>query len=104
MATVTVLDDYQAVALTSADWSAVQATHTVKVVTEHIADRSALVDRLAHSEIVVAMRERTPFTADVFDELPALRLLVTTGMVNASIDVDAAARRGITVCGTGGSG
>jgi phosphoglycerate dehydrogenase-like enzyme len=104
MSTVTVLDDYQEVALTSADWSAVQATHTVEVITTHIADRSALVDRLAHSDVVVAMRERTPFRADVLDQLPALRLLVTTGMANASIDLDAAARRGITVCGTGGSG
>ena len=70
MSMVTVLDDYQAVALASADWSEVQAAHTVEVITEHIADESALVRRLAHSEIVVAMRERTPFTADVLAELP----------------------------------
>ena len=104
MSVVTVLDDYQEVALTSADWSAVQAAHSVEVLTEHLADESALVRRLAHSDIVVAMRERTPFTADVLAALPALRLLVTTGMANASIDLAAAARHGITVCGTGGSG
>lgn len=104
MSTVTVLDDYQAVALTSADWSAVQATHTVEVITDHIADATALVGRLATSDIIVAMRERTPFPADLLAELPALRLLVTTGMANASIDLDAAAARGITVCGTGGAG
>lgn len=104
MALVTVLDDYQEVALTSADWSEVQATHTVEVITDHIADRSALVGRLAHSDVIVAMRERTPFTANTFAALPALRLLVTTGMTNASIDLGAAADRGITVCGTGGSG
>src|SRR5580765_4269313 len=104
MATVTVLDDYQGVALTSADWSDVQAVHTVEVITDHIADTSALVRRLAQSDIVVAMRERTPFMGDVLAELPALRLLVTTGMANASIDLDAASRLGITVCGTGGSG
>jgi phosphoglycerate dehydrogenase-like enzyme len=104
MSTVTVLDDYQAVALASADWSEVEAAHTVEVITEHIADASALVRRLAQSEIIVAMRERTPFRADVLAELPNLRLLVTTGMANASIDLDAAARQGIVVCGTGGSG
>src|SRR5215218_1794437 len=104
MSVVTVLDDYQSVALTSADWSEVQAAHTVEVITDHIADQSALVRRLADSDIVVAMRERTPFRADVLAALPALRLLVTTGMANASIDLAAAARQGITVCGTGGSG
>jgi phosphoglycerate dehydrogenase-like enzyme len=104
MSIVTVLDDYQAVALASADWSEVQAAHTVEVITSHIADESALVRRLAQSEIVVAMRERTPFTADVLAELPALRLLVTTGMANASIDLEAAARHGVVVCGTGSSG
>ena len=104
MSLITVLDDYQSVALTSADWSAVQAAHTVEVITEHIADRTELVRRLAHSDIVVAMRERTPFRADLLEALPALQLLVTTGMANASIDLAAAAGHGITVCGTGGSG
>src|SRR5258706_4008701 len=104
MPTVTVLDEYQAVALASPAWSEVQVAHTVEVITGHIADESALVRRLAQSEIVVAMRERTPFTADVLAELPALRLLVTTGMANASIDLDAAARQRIVVCGTGGYG
>ena len=104
MAIVTVLDDYQAVALASADWSEVQALHTLEVITDHIADRTSLVRRLAHSEVVVAMRERTPFPADVLVELPALRLLVTTGMANTSIDLDAAARLGIVVCGANGSG
>jgi phosphoglycerate dehydrogenase-like enzyme len=104
MSVVTVLDDYQAVALTSADWSEVQALHDVEVVHDHIADQAALVSRLARSEIVVAMRERTRFPADVLEQLPALRLLVTTGMANASIDLDAATRAGVTVCGTGGSG
>jgi phosphoglycerate dehydrogenase-like enzyme len=104
MSLVTILDDYQAVALASADWSAVQGAHTVEVITDHIADEAALVRRLAQSEIVVAMRERTPFPADVLAKLPALRLLVTTGMANASIDLDAAARQGIVVCGTHGAG
>ena len=104
MSLITVLDDYQSVALTSADWSEVHAAHTVEVITDHIADSTELVRRLADSDIVVAMRERTPFRAETLEALPALRLLVTTGMANASIDLTAAARSGITVCGTGGSG
>jgi len=101
--TVTVLDDYQGVALSSADWSPVTATHRVDVVREHIADPDALVRRLAGSEVVVAMRERTPFPAAVLDRLPELRLLVTTGMRNAAIEIEAARACGITVCGTSGS-
>ena len=61
MSVVTVLDDYQEVALTSVDWSEIQAAHTVEVITDHIADRTELLRRLAASDIVVAMRERTPF-------------------------------------------
>jgi phosphoglycerate dehydrogenase-like enzyme len=63
-----------------------------------------LVRRLHGSAIIVAMRERTPFPAAVFDALPNLRLLVTTGMNNAAIDLAAAAAHGVTVCGTTGSG
>ena len=104
MPTVTILDDYQNVALASADWSAVQARYSVDVLTEHISDEASLVRRLAGSEVVVAMRERTPFPAGVLDQLPALRLLVTTGKGNAAIDVAAAERRGVMVCGTTSSG
>ena len=102
--TVTVLDDYQRVALASADWSAVQAAFDVQVLTEHIDDADELVARLETSEVVVAMRERTPFRASTLARLPRLRLLVTTGMANASIDLDAARAQGVTVAGTGGSG
>ena len=104
MATVTILDDYQNVALASADWSAVRARYSVEVVTEHIADEASLVQRLAASEVIVAMRERTPFPARALAQLPALRLLVTTGMSNAAIDIAAAEQLGVTVCGTTGSG
>lgn len=102
--TVTVLDDYQRVALGYADWTPVTDHFTVDVVDQHIADPDELVERLAGSEVVVAMRERTPFAASTLERLPALRLLVTTGMRNASIDVAAANRLGIVVCGTGGAG
>jgi phosphoglycerate dehydrogenase-like enzyme len=102
--TITVLDDYQQVALRSADWSAVRQRFTVDVVHERLADERAVISRLAESAVVVAMRERTAFPASVLTALPTLRLLVTTGMRNAAIDLPAATSRGITVCGTSGSG
>ncbi|HWU58452.1 MAG TPA: D-2-hydroxyacid dehydrogenase family protein [Microbacteriaceae bacterium] len=114
MTLVTVLDDYQNVALSAADWSPVvnrdgtdlgtDSSIEVQVVSEHIADVDRLVETLVSSDIVVAMRERTAFPDSVLARLPNLRLLVTTGMRNAAIDVAAANRRGITVCGTAGGG
>jgi phosphoglycerate dehydrogenase-like enzyme len=101
---VAVLDDYQEVALSSADWSAIAGRADVTVFTDHIADSGDLAGRLAPYEVIVAMRERTPFPAALLDQLPALKLLITTGMRNASFDLAAASRRGVTVCGTGGSG
>jgi phosphoglycerate dehydrogenase-like enzyme len=97
-----VLDDYQGVALTSADWSVLDGKVDVEVFREHIADPDELVAALAGCEIVVLMRERTPFPREILERLPDLRLLVTTGMRNASVDMAAAAERGVVVCGTGG--
>ena len=99
---VAVLDDYQGVALTMADWSVLPSDVEVRVFHDHLADMDALVERLKGFEIVVAMRERTPFARPLLDRLPQMRLLVTTGMRNASIDVEAASELGIAVCGTGG--
>jgi phosphoglycerate dehydrogenase-like enzyme len=99
---VAILDDYQQVALASADWSAVAAQAEIYVFTEHIARIEALVSALEPFDVVVAMRERTAFDAERLGRLPRLRLLVTTGMGNASIDMTAARGRGITVCGTNG--
>ncbi|SHF66390.1 Lactate dehydrogenase [Jatrophihabitans endophyticus] len=104
MATVVVLDDYQGVALDSADWTPITDRFDVRVETEHVADRDELVARLRDAQVVVAMRERTAFPADLLRALPELRLLVTTGMKNAAIDVPAARELGIEVCGTTGSG
>jgi phosphoglycerate dehydrogenase-like enzyme len=100
MTRIAVLDDYQNVARTMADWRSLPDTCEVTVFNDHVADPAALAVRLQPFEIVCAMRERTPFTADLFDKLPNLRLLVTTGPRNASIDVRAANTRDITVCGT----
>jgi phosphoglycerate dehydrogenase-like enzyme len=101
---VAILDDYQQVALASADWSAVRELGQIDVFAQHIARTEALVSALEPYDVIVAMRERTPFDADRLGQLPQLRLLVTTGMSNASIDLEAAEARGVTVCGTGGIG
>jgi phosphoglycerate dehydrogenase-like enzyme len=101
---VAILDDYQQVALASADWSAVAGLGEIEVFTEHIARTEALVRALEPFDVIVAMRERTYFDDARLSQLPQLRLLVTTGMANASIDLDACAARGITVCGTGATG
>lgn len=101
---VAILDDYQQVSLASADWSAVRARAGIDVFAQHIARTDALVSALEPYDVIVAMRERTYFDEARLSRLPQLRLLVTTGMANASIDLEACAARGITVCGTGGIG
>ncbi|MBZ4016994.1 D-2-hydroxyacid dehydrogenase family protein [Streptomyces purpurogeneiscleroticus] len=95
-----VLDDYQGVALSVADWSAVAGDVDVRVVREYIGDRERLAEAVGDCEILVVMRERTPFPEELFARLPRLRLLITSGMRNAAIDLAAAARHGVTVCGT----
>jgi phosphoglycerate dehydrogenase-like enzyme len=97
---IAVLDDYQDVALTMADWSPVLARAGVDTFTDHVVDPDALVERLRPYEVVVLMRERTPMPAEVIDRLPALTLVVSTGRRNPSIDLDALRRRGIPACAT----
>jgi phosphoglycerate dehydrogenase-like enzyme len=99
---VAILDDYQHVARRLADWSSLPAGSEVSVFHDHLSDEAAIAARLAPFEAIVAMRERTPFPRSLLSQLPALRLLVTTGMRNASIDLRAAAESGITVSGTDG--
>ncbi len=101
---VAILDDYQQVALASADWSAVRELAEIDVFAQPIGRTEALVSALEPYDVIVAMRERTAFDAERLNRLPRLRLLVTTGMANASIDLATAAERGITVSGTGGVG
>jgi phosphoglycerate dehydrogenase-like enzyme len=97
---VAILDDFTDVARTFGDWSKVNAKAEVTVFRDHLADVAALAARLKPFEIVTVMRERTPFTRALIEGLPNLKLLVTSGMRNASIDVAAATERGIIVCGT----
>jgi phosphoglycerate dehydrogenase-like enzyme len=101
---VAILDDYQGVALDMADWASLGGGVRVQAFRDHLTGERALIDRLEPFEVIVAMRERTPFPKSLVDRLPRLRLLVTTGMRNASIDVGAATELGLTVCGTEGLG
>jgi phosphoglycerate dehydrogenase-like enzyme len=95
-----ILDDYQNVALKMADWSKVAGDLDIKVFNEHIGGPDAVVKALQGFSIVSAMRERTGFQRAVIEKLPDLKLLMTTGARNASIDVAACTERGIVVCGT----
>jgi phosphoglycerate dehydrogenase-like enzyme len=101
MARIAVLDDYQGVARSFADWDSLRP-HEVTVFRSPIGDLDALAKTLAPFEVIAVMRDRTAFPAALFDRLPNLKLMVTTGARNASIDVKAAAAKGVTVCGTEG--
>jgi phosphoglycerate dehydrogenase-like enzyme len=101
---VAVLDDYQGAARGMADWESLPPGTQVIFFPDHLADEDELAPRLEGFEVVVAMRERTPFGRPLLARLPGLRLLVTTGMRNAAIDMRAASELGITVSGTGGVG
>jgi phosphoglycerate dehydrogenase-like enzyme len=96
-----ILDDYQDCALGFADWASLDNVK-VRNFTEAITTQDELAKQLAEFEVIVAMRERTRFDAALFARLPRLKLLVTTGMHNAAIDMAAAAARGIAICGTRG--
>ncbi|MET0863979.1 MAG: D-2-hydroxyacid dehydrogenase family protein [Nakamurella sp.] len=98
---IAILDDYQGVATDIADWSPLSGRAEIIAFTDHLTDHDDLVNRLAEFDVVVAMRERTPFGRDLLARLPRLRLLVTTGMRNASIDLTAAGDLGVLVSGTG---
>jgi len=98
---IAVLDDYHNVALSMADWSILDERATVTVYNDHLADPDAVVARLRPFEVVCVMRERTPMTRIIIERLPKLRLIASTGPGNASIDLAAAAERGVQVFHTG---
>src|ERR1700759_701168 len=98
---IAVLDDYQDVALSLADWSVLDGRATVSVFNDHLADSDAVVERLQPFDIVCIMRERTPITRVVIERLPKLRIICSTGTRNASIDLKAAEERGVQVFHTG---
>lgn len=98
-----VLDDYQDAARRFGNWETLEGRVALTVHRQHYASEEALVDAIADAQVVVAMRERTPFRATLFPRLPKLKLLVTTGHTNAAIDLAAARAHGVTVCATGSS-
>ena len=98
-----ILDDYQNVSTAIADWSGLDGRVDRTVFNAHIADREDLKRQLRDFDIIVAMRERTPFDRDLIEALPRLKLLITTGMANKSIDL-AACKPRVIVCGTRGVG
>lgn len=99
-----ILDDYQNVALRMADWSPVVRDLDVAVHNAHLGGPDQVVAALKEAEIVCLMRERTPLPKAVLERLPKLKLIVTTGLYNAAVDLAAAMARGVTICGTRGFG
>ncbi|MFJ5048477.1 D-2-hydroxyacid dehydrogenase family protein [Streptomyces sp. NPDC088719] len=98
-----VIEDFQSVATTVVDWSPVAADVEIVTFTGHLATEDEAAAALADFDIVVTLRERVPFPAELFARLPRLRLLVASGMRNSVIDLDAAKRHGVVVCGTASS-
>lgn len=98
---IAILDDYQGVALSMADWSALNGQAITTVFSDHFSEAEAVVARLQDFEIVCVMRERTPLTREILSRLPKLRLIASTALQNASIDLVAAAEHGIDVLHTG---
>ncbi|MEU3831795.1 D-2-hydroxyacid dehydrogenase family protein [Streptomyces microflavus] len=98
-----VIEDFQSAATTVADWSSVTADVDVVTFAEHLGSTEEVAAALAEFDIVVTLRERVPFPAEVFARLPRLRLLIASGMRNSVIDFAAAERHGVTVCGTASS-
>src|ERR1700732_3182707 len=98
---VAVLDDYQGVGTSIVDWSSVSERANVTVFRDHLADEDAVAERLAPFDVVCIMRERTPMAASLLNRLPKLKLIASTGPRNASIDLVAAAKRGILIAHTG---
>jgi phosphoglycerate dehydrogenase-like enzyme len=101
---VAILDDYQGVAEGMADWSRLPQGAEVQFFRDHLADEERLAERLQEFQVVMGMRERTPFRRSLLARLPQLRVLITSGARNASFDLAAATEMGIVVCGTGGAG
>jgi phosphoglycerate dehydrogenase-like enzyme len=98
---IAILDDYQNVALSIADWSAVAKKADITVFNDHIDQTDTLIERLRPFDVICVMRERTPLRRDVIERLPRLRFIASTGPRNISIDMAAAKERGISVANTG---
>ncbi len=100
MKKLAILDDYQGIALDMADWSPLDGDVEITVFGDHLADEGAVAERLRDFEIVMVMRERTPFPRSLFERLPKLEHLVSSGMRNLAIDLAAADDNGVLCTGT----
>ncbi|HTK00852.1 MAG TPA: D-2-hydroxyacid dehydrogenase family protein [Bordetella sp.] len=100
---IAILDDYHGVAKDYADWASLGPQASVQVFREYLPEGPQRASALQPFDVIVIMRERTPFPADLINALPNLRLLVTTGLRNNSVDLPACKARGIVVCGAPGS-
>ena len=100
---IAILDDYQGLALELADWRVLGEAVSVQVFTQPASSKGALIERLQDFDAIVAMRERTAFPASVIERLPRLKLLASTGLRNAAIDLEACRRQGVIVCGARGA-
>src|ERR1700726_68531 len=98
---IAILDDYQNVALESADWSVLRDRADISVFRNHLSEPEAVIERWLPFDVGGVMRERTPLPRNLIKRLPNLKLIASTGPVNASIDVVAAADHGIAVVHTG---
>jgi len=101
---VAILDDYLDVALDIGDWESLNGRAELIVFKTPFNSENEAAYKLADFEVIVGMRERTPFPASLIQQLPKLKLLITTGMRNASFDMEAAKAQNVTVCGTAGLG
>ena len=101
---VAILDDYLNVALKLDCWSRLEDRAELTVFDVPFSNEDEAAAKLAPFEAIVGMRERTAFPASLLARLPNLKLLITTGMRNASFDMDAAKAQGVTVCGAGAAG
>jgi len=97
---IAILDDYQNAALGAADWESLGTDVNIKVFNTYLKGEGAVAKALRGFDVVIGMRERTPFPRSLIDALPDLKLLISTGMRNFSFDMDAARDRGVVVSGT----
>lgn len=104
MKKIAILDDYQNVALKTADWSDVRSRAEITVFNDHASEADELVTRLKPFDAICVMRERTPLPRSILERLPNLRFIASTGARNGSIDLEAARQQGIVVSSTGANG
>lgn len=100
MVKIAILDDYADVSQKMADWSQLPGEFQPVVFIDNLVEHDPLVERLMNFEIICAMRERTPFPAELVERLPNLKLFITSGMRNKAVAFDALRAQGVVCCGT----